>query len=49
MILFLIVIIMIIATIILTYSHVKNLSLKIDSLKMQVDTLEKKLEEKTIN
>jgi hypothetical protein len=49
MILFLIVIVMIVATIILTYSHVKTLSLKIDSLKIQIDALEKKLEEKTIN
>ncbi len=49
MILFFIVIVMIIATIILTYSHVKSLSVKIDSLKIQLDALEKKIEEKTIN
>ena len=49
MILFLLVLVLIVASITLTYAHVKTLSTKIEALEIQFEALRKKLEEKTIN
>ncbi len=49
MIYILLIVALIIASLVLTYSHVKTLSLKIVALEAQMKTLEKRLEEKTVN